>query len=241
MFFRALRMEREGRAIAEAMERIVEEKMRKMMKERKEEDRKKDERMEELEEKVKRLERKIERLEHSGGKRKREGSEESRAGRKKWWAGEGERNEDELRKRNVIIRVEKEKWGGKESNWEKVKELFEEGLKLKVKVREVLVVGQRGEWMTILVKLGAEEEKWRVLEARRRAGKGIGVKIHEDKSVERRDREREERGERVEGRKEVHRCTRRTDEEEISKGMEEKLLMESDEEKEEGRGRKEAK
>ncbi|XP_071643726.1 uncharacterized protein [Temnothorax longispinosus] len=228
-------MEREGRMIVEAVEGIVEEKLRKMLREKKEEDRKKDERMEELEEKVRRLERKIERLEQSGGKRKREDSEESRAGKKKWWAGEGERNEDDFRKRNIIIRVEKEKWEGKETNWEKVKELFTEGRKVKVKVREVIVVGQRGIWLTILVKLGDEEEKRRVLEARRRAGNTIGVKIHEDKPVERRVREREE------GRREVHRCTGRSAEEEITRGMEEKLLLSPEEEKEEGRERKQAK
>ncbi|TGZ32845.1 hypothetical protein DBV15_11687 [Temnothorax longispinosus] len=184
------RMEREGRIIAEAVEKIVEEKVRKMLRERKEDDRKKDEK---LEEKVRSLERKVERIEQSGDKRKREEYEESVTEKKKWWAGEGEKNEDELRKRNVILRVEKEKWGGKESNWEKVKELFAEGLKVRVTVREVIVVGQRRIWMTILVKLGNEEEKWRVLEARRKAGNSIGVNIHEDKSVERRDRERERR------------------------------------------------
>ncbi|XP_071649106.1 uncharacterized protein [Temnothorax longispinosus] len=209
-------MVREERAIAEAVERIVEDKVRKILKERKEDDRKKDERIKELEEKLRRLERKVERLEQGGGKRKREDSVESEAGKKKWWAGEGERNEDELRKRNVIIRVEKEKWGGKESNWEKVKELFTEGLRVKVMVREVIVVGQRGVWLTILMKLGDKEEKWRVLEARRRAGNSVGVKIQEDKSVERRDKEREERVERAEERREVHRSTGRSEEEEIA-------------------------
>ncbi|XP_024870396.1 RNA-binding protein 25-like [Temnothorax curvispinosus] len=103
------RMERERRSIAEAVERIVENKVRKMLKKKKKNDRKKDKRIEELKEKIRRLERKVERLEQDGGKRKREDSVESGAGKKKWWAGEGERNEDELRKRNVVIRVEKEK------------------------------------------------------------------------------------------------------------------------------------
>ncbi|XP_077265847.1 uncharacterized protein LOC143899428 [Temnothorax americanus] len=188
-------MEREKRAIAEAVERVVEEKIRKVWNDRKEEDGKKDERMKEMEEKMRRLKRKVERLEQGGGKRKREDSVESGVGKKKWWARESERNEDELRKRNVIIRVEKEKWGGKESNWEKVKELFTEWLRVRVMVREVIVVGQRGMWLTILVKLRDEEEKSRVLEVRRKAGNSIGVNIHEDKSVERRDRERGERRE----------------------------------------------
>ncbi|XP_077257632.1 uncharacterized protein LOC143894861 [Temnothorax americanus] len=170
-------------------------KVRKVWNDRKEEDGKKDERMKEMEEKMRRLKRKVERLEQGGGKRKREDSVESGAGKKIWWAKESEKNEDELRKRNVIIRVEKEKWGGKESNWEKVKELFTEGLRVRVMVREVIVVGQRGMWLTILVKLRDEEEKWRVLEVRRKAGNSIGVNIHEDKSVERRDRERGERRE----------------------------------------------
>ncbi|TGZ46504.1 hypothetical protein DBV15_10344 [Temnothorax longispinosus] len=138
------RMEREGRIIAEAVERIVEEKVRKMLRERKEDDRKKDERMEELEEKVRSLERKVERMEQSGGKRKREEYEESGT---------------VVRRRNGGRGVEEEKWGAKESNWEKVKELFKEGLKVRVTVREVIVMGQRGIWMTILVKLGNEEEK----------------------------------------------------------------------------------
>ncbi|XP_024894149.1 uncharacterized protein At1g10890-like [Temnothorax curvispinosus] len=131
-------------------------------------------------------------------------------------------------------RVEKEKWGGKGSNWEKVKELFAEGLKVRVTVREVIVVGQRGIWLTILVKLRDEEEKWQVLEARSRAGNRVGVKIHEDKSVERRDREKEERKEKIEER--LRRSTERSEDEEISKEMEDKLLVEdeSEEEKEEG-------
>ncbi|XP_077261260.1 uncharacterized protein LOC143896945 [Temnothorax americanus] len=152
-------MEREGRMIVEAVEGIVEEKLRKMLREKKEEDRKKDERMEELEEKVRRLERKIERLEQRGGKRKREDSEESMAGKKKWWAGEGKRNEDDFRKRNIIIRVEKEKWEGKETNWEKVKELFAEGPEGEGEGKRGDSGGAERDWLTILVKLGDEEEK----------------------------------------------------------------------------------
>ncbi|TGZ34744.1 hypothetical protein DBV15_10813 [Temnothorax longispinosus] len=160
---RERKIEREGRTIAEAVERIVEKKVRKMLRspEKKEDDRKKEERMEELEEKVRSLKRKVERMEQSEGKRKREEYEESGTEKKKW--------------------VEKEKWGGKESNWEKVKELFAERLKVRVTVRKVIVVRQRGIWMTILVKLENEEEKWRVLEAKRKARNSIGVKIHEDK------------------------------------------------------------
>ncbi|XP_071577033.1 uncharacterized protein [Temnothorax nylanderi] len=215
-------MEEEGKIIAEAVGRIVEEKskkmakekkelerrkeerieeleekVRKMVKEKKEVDKKKEERIEGLEEKVRRMERMIERMEQNGGKRKREDIEESVGVKKKWWAGVGERNEDEQRKRNVILRVEKEVWGDKGSHWEKVKEVFTEGLKIRVTVKEVFVVGQRGAWLTLLVKLKDEEEKWRVIEARRKAGNRVGVKIVEDKSVERRDRERErrERGE----------------------------------------------
>ncbi|XP_024888393.1 UPF0329 protein ECU05_1680/ECU11_0050-like [Temnothorax curvispinosus] len=175
-------MEYEGRAIAEAVEKIVEEKLRKiakekkevgkrkeerleelkekvkkMLKEKKEAGKRKEKRREELEEKVRRLERKVERLELNAGKRKRKDEGESETGKRKWWAGTSEGNEDEQRKRNVILRVEKEKWGGKRSNWEKVKELFAEGLKVRVTVREVIVVGQREIWLTILVKLGDEE------------------------------------------------------------------------------------
>ncbi|XP_071579715.1 uncharacterized protein [Temnothorax nylanderi] len=216
------RMEKEGKIIAEAVGRIVEEKskkmakekkvverrkeerieeleekVRKMVKEKKEVDKKKEERIEGLEEKVRRMEKMIERMEQNRGKRKREDIEESVGVKKKWWAGVGERNENELRKRNVILRVEKEVWGDKGSHWEKVKEIFTEGLKIRVTVRDVFVVGQRGAWLTLLVKLKDEEEKWRVIEARRKAGNRVGVKIVEDKSVERRDRERE-RGERGE-------------------------------------------
>ncbi|XP_071576881.1 uncharacterized protein [Temnothorax nylanderi] len=200
-------MEEEGRIIAEAVERIMEkklkkvekerkeverrkeerieeleEKVRKMVKEKKEEERKKEERIEELEEKVRRMERKVERMEQNGGKRKREDNEEGVGVRRKWWAGVRERSEEEQRKRNVIVRAEKEVWGDKGSHWEKVKEVFAEGLRIRVTVREVSIVGQRGAWITLLVKLKDEEEKWRVIEARRKAGNSLGVKIDKDKS-----------------------------------------------------------
>ncbi|XP_071580468.1 uncharacterized protein [Temnothorax nylanderi] len=235
-----LRMEEKGGALVDAVERMMEEKVRRMLKEGKEDNKRKEERMEELEEEVRRLKRKVERMEQNGGKRKREEYEERRPEKKKWW-GVGGENEEELRKRNVILRIEKEKWEGKESNWEKVKELFTEGLKVRVEVREVRLIGQRGAWLTFLVRLGGEEEKRRVLEARRRAGSSMGVKLDEDKSVERRDREREEKGKRLERSREDARSETRSEEEEISRGMEEKLLMDSDEEEKGKRKREWAK
>ncbi|XP_024891416.1 histone-lysine N-methyltransferase, H3 lysine-79 specific-like [Temnothorax curvispinosus] len=128
---------------------------------------------------------------------------------------------------------------------EKVKKMLrkvkEDGLKVKVEIREVRVIGQRGVWLTILVNLGDEEKKWRVLEAKRRAGNSIGVKMDEDKMVERRDRERKEKKRRLERRREDFRSAGRSEEDEIARGMEEKLLMSSDEEKEDKRKREWAK
>ncbi|XP_077280159.1 uncharacterized protein LOC143907335 [Temnothorax americanus] len=229
-------MECKGKRIIEAVEKIVEEKVKKMLREVKEDGKRKNEKIEELEEEMKRLKRKVERMEQNGGKRKRDDSEK-RAGKKKWWAGEEGRNDEEMRKKNVIIRIKKKKWKGKESNWEKVKELFTDGLKVKVEIREVRVIGQKGAWLTILVRLEDKEKKWRVLEARRRAGNRIGVKMDEDKSVERRDRERKKKERRLERRSEDCRSTGRSEENEISKEMKEKLLMTSDEEKEDKRKR----
>lgn len=175
-------LKKDGKKKEEAMEKLVEEKVQKRLKE---DGKRKEQKIEELKEEVKRLKRKVERMEQSGGKKKRDDSEESRGkyGKRKWWAGGDERNNDKIKRRNVITRIEKERWEGKESNWEKVKKLLAESLKVKAEVREVSVVGQRRDWMTILVKLGDEEEKWWVLEVRRKAGNRVRVKIDEDKSV----------------------------------------------------------
>ncbi|XP_071582298.1 uncharacterized protein [Temnothorax nylanderi] len=215
----------------EAIEKIVEGKVLEMIKEFKEDSKRKVEEIKELKEEVERLKRKVYRMEQSTGKRKRDDSE-GRKGKfykRKWWAEEYERNDDEKRKKNVILRIEKERWVGKESNWEKVKELFSEGLKVKVEVKEVSVIGQRRDWVTVLIKMGNEEDKWKVLDARRKEGSKLRVKMDEDKSVETRVREREEKERRKERREEESGRPKRTAEDEIAKRVEENLLMDSDE------------
>ncbi|XP_024870042.1 golgin subfamily A member 6-like protein 2 [Temnothorax curvispinosus] len=139
------------------------------------------------------LRRKVRRLEQSTGKKKRDESAESR-GRleeRKWWSDDDERNDDERRRKNIIIRIEKNRWTGKGTNWEKVRQLFSEDLKIKVEMKEASVIGLRREWLTMLVRLGSEEEKWRVLDARRRVGSRLKVNMDEDKFIERRIREEE--------------------------------------------------
>ncbi|TGZ56264.1 hypothetical protein DBV15_12099, partial [Temnothorax longispinosus] len=94
-------------------------------------------------------------MEQVSGKRKRDESEERE--KKKWWYEEKEEKEKEKRRKSVIIRVEKNRWGGIDSNWKKVKQLFTEGLRVKVEVKEVIMIGQRGDWLTFMVKLRREE------------------------------------------------------------------------------------
>ncbi|XP_071636602.1 uncharacterized protein [Temnothorax longispinosus] len=185
-------------------------------------------------EEIENLKRKIRKLEMGAGKRKRDESAESR-GRQdeiKWWSNDDERNEDERRRKNIIIRIERNRWMGKGTNWEKVRQLLSEELKLKVEMKEVSVIGLRGEWLTMLMRLGSEEEKWRVLEARRRAGSRLKVKMDEDKSVERRIREEEEKRRRKERREEDDGRTKGSEEDEIASELEKSLLMETEEEKE---------
>ncbi|XP_071579313.1 uncharacterized protein [Temnothorax nylanderi] len=231
-------MECRGKIIIEkeAVEKIVEEKVWKMIKEVKEECKRREE---EMKEEVEGLKRKVDRMEQSSGKRKRDDSEESKgkAGKRKWWVEEFERSDNEKRRKNVIIRIEMERWEGEESNWEKVKELFADGLKVKVEVKEVSVIGQRGDWLTILVKMGSEEDKWKVLETRRKEGSRLRVKMDEDKSVETRVREREEKERRKERREEESRSWKGTEEDEITKRMEESLLMESGEDEDDRKKR----
>ncbi|XP_071573824.1 uncharacterized protein [Temnothorax nylanderi] len=209
------------------------------MREVKEGFKKRDEEIKDQREKIESLRRKVERLEQSAGKRKRDDSEERRgkAEAKNWWEDEYEENEEEERKKNVILRVERERWIGKGTNWEKVKELFEKGLKVRVEVKEVSVIGQRGVWLTVLVKMGSEEDKRRVLEARRREGYRLKVKVAEDRSVEMRIREREESERRTKRTEEDRAVWRKTEEDEIAKKMEESLLMESGEDEEDKKGK----
>ncbi|XP_024872423.1 vicilin-like seed storage protein At2g18540 [Temnothorax curvispinosus] len=185
-------------------------------------------------EEIENLKRKIRRLEMGAGKRKRDESAENRGRQEemKWWSDDDERNEDERRRKNIIIRVERNRWMGKGTNWEKVRQLLSEELKLRVEMKEVSVIGLRGEWLTMLVRLGSEEEKWRVLEARRRAGSRLKVKMDEDKSVERRIREGEEKKRRKERRGEDDGRTKESEEDEIASELEKSLLMETEEEKE---------
>ncbi|XP_024882621.1 vicilin-like seed storage protein At2g18540 [Temnothorax curvispinosus] len=212
----------------EAVEKIVEEKVWKMIKKVNEECKRREE---EMKEEIERLKKKVDRMEQSGGKRKRNDSEESKTGKKKWWAEELERSDNEKRRNNVIIRVEKKRWEGEGSNWEKVKELFADGLKVKVEVKEVIVIGVRGDWITILVKMRSEEDKWKVLVARRKEGSRLRVKMDEDKSVETREREREENKRRKERREEESGSLKKTEKDEITKRMKESPMMESGEEK----------
>ncbi|XP_024881912.1 vicilin-like seed storage protein At2g18540 [Temnothorax curvispinosus] len=185
-------------------------------------------------EEIENLKRKIRRLEMGAGKRKRDESADNRGRQEemKWWSDDDERNEDERRRKNIIIRVERNRWMGKGTNWEKVRQLLSEELKLRVEMKEVSVIGLRGEWLTMLVRLGSEEEKWRVLEARRRAGSRLKVKMDEDKSVERRIREGEEKKRRKERRGEDDGRTKGSEEDEIASELEKSLLMETEEEKE---------
>ncbi|XP_024871694.1 vicilin-like seed storage protein At2g18540 [Temnothorax curvispinosus] len=184
-------------------------------------------------EEIESLKRKIRKLEMGAGKRKRDESAEnrSRQDEMKWWSDDDERN-DERRRKNIIIRIERNRWMGKGTNWEKVRQLLSEELKLKVERKEVSVIGLRGEWLTMLVRLGSEEEKWRLLEARRRAASRLKVKMDEDKSVERRIREGEEKKRRKERRGEDDGRTKGSEEDEIASELEKSLLMETEEEKE---------
>ncbi|XP_071578372.1 uncharacterized protein [Temnothorax nylanderi] len=202
----------------EAIEMVAEGRVVKMMKDFKEE-------IKELKEEVERLKRKVYRLEQSSGKRKRDESEEEKdkVCKKKWWYEDDEENDDEKRRKNVIIRVEKKRWGGSDSNWNKVST---EGLKVRAEVNQI---GQRGEWITILVKMGSEKDRRKVLEARRKEGSRMKVKIDEDKSVEERIKEGKEREKRKEKKEEESGRTRRSAEDEIAERMEEKLLMGTDE------------
>ncbi|XP_024889608.1 vicilin-like seed storage protein At2g18540 [Temnothorax curvispinosus] len=185
-------------------------------------------------EEIENLKRKIRKLEMGAGKRKRDESAESRGKQDemKWWSNDDERNEDERKRKNIIIRIERNRWMGKGTNWEKVRQLLSEELKLKVEMKEVSVIELRGEWLTMLVRLGSEEEKGRVLEARRRAGSRLKVKMDEDKSVERRIREGEEKRRRKERRGEDDGRTKGSEEDEIASELEKSLLMETEEEKE---------
>ncbi|XP_077280523.1 uncharacterized protein LOC143907557 [Temnothorax americanus] len=185
-------------------------------------------------EEIENLKRKIRRLEMGAGKRKRDESAGNRGRQEemKWWSDDDERNEDERRRKNIIMRVERNRWMGKGTNWEKVRQLLAEELKVRVEMKEVSVIGLRGEWLTMLVRLGSEEEKWRVLEARRRAGSRLKVKMDEDKSVERKIREGEEKKRRKERRGEDDGRTKGSEEDEIASELEKSLLLETEEVKE---------
>ncbi|XP_024886445.1 rho GTPase-activating protein gacV-like [Temnothorax curvispinosus] len=160
----------------EAIEKVMKRRTTRTMKNIKEE-------MKELREEVEILKRKVYKMEQVSGKRKKDESKEreEKVSRKKWWYEEKEEDEEEKRRKNVIIRVEKNRWGGNNANWKKVKQLFTEGLRVKVEVKEVIMIGQRGDWLTFMVKLRSEEDKWRILEARRKEGSRMKVKIDEDK------------------------------------------------------------
>ncbi|XP_071576461.1 uncharacterized protein [Temnothorax nylanderi] len=233
------KMEFRGKVEKETMEKLIREQIKELVRESKEDTRRRDEEIKKQREEIESLKRKVHRLEQGAGKRKREDSEESRGTQEeeKWWA-EDERNDEESRKKNVIIRIEKNRRIRKGTSWEKVRKLLAEGLKIKVEVREVSVIGQRGEWVTVLVRMGSEKDKWRVLEARRREGNKLRIKMDEDKSVERRVREREEKERNKERRKEEGGRLCRTADEEIAGKMEESLLMDSDEDDEDRKGGK---
>jgi len=208
----------------EAIEKVVEERMVKVMKEYKEE-------IKEMKEEIERLKRKVYSLEQCSGKRKRNESEEenSKVGKTKWWYEEEEEKDDEKRKKNVVIRVEKKRWGGGSSNLNKVKQLFTDGLKVRAEVKEVYQIGDRRDWITILVKMGSERDSRKVLEARRKEGSRMKVKIDADKTVEERIKEGKEREKRRERKEEESRETRRSAEDEIVEKMEDQLLMSTDE------------
>ena len=70
----------------------------------------------------------------------------------------------------MIIRVEKKRWGGDGSNWDKVIQLFTDGLKVNAEVKEVNQIGHRGDWITILVKMRSEKDSRKVLEGRKEVG-----------------------------------------------------------------------
>ncbi|XP_024884281.1 protein PXR1-like [Temnothorax curvispinosus] len=105
------------------------------------------------------------------------------------------------------------------------------GLRVEVEVKEVSVLGQRGEWLTILLRMGSED-KWKVLNARRREGSRMSVKMDEDKPLEERIKERKEREKRRERKERQCRKPKSTAEDKITKKMEENLLMISDEDEE---------
>jgi len=220
----------------EAIEMVIEERMVKVMKEQKEE-------IKEMKEEIEKLKRKVHSLEQCSGKRKRKESEEEngKVSKTKWWYEEEEEKDEEKRKKNVIIRVEKKRWGGGSSNSDKVKQLFADGLRVKAEVKEVYQIGQRGEWITILVKMGSEKDSRKVLEARRKEGSRMKVKIDADKPVEERIREGKEREKRRERREEGSRGSRRSVEDEIVEKMEDQLLMSTDEDEAEREKRKEGK
>ncbi|XP_071577328.1 uncharacterized protein [Temnothorax nylanderi] len=222
----------------EAMEKMLEGRATKMMKNFKEE-------LKELREEVENLRRKVYKMEQVAGKRKRDGSEEreEKSYRRKWWSEDNEKDDVEERRKNIIIRVEKDRWGGNCSNWKKMKQLFAEGLRVKVELKEVVMLGLRGDWLTLLVKLGSEEDKWSILEARRREGSRMKIKMDEDKSIEERIKKGREREKRREMREEENENKREATEEDIAKKLEDNLIMKSDEdedeaEKGEGQGKR---
>ncbi|XP_024867589.1 RNA-binding protein 25-like [Temnothorax curvispinosus] len=197
----------------EAIEMVTEERMVKVMKEYKEEIR-------EMKEEIEKLKRKVYRLEQCSGKRKRNEKERERVRRK-------------------IVRVEKKRWGGGSSNLNKVKQLFTDGLKVKAEVKEVNQIGHRGDWITILVKMGSEKDSRKVLEARRKEGSRMKVKIDADKSVEDRIKEGKEREKRKERKEEESGGTRKSAEDEIVEKMEDHLLMSTDEDEAEQKKKRE--
>ncbi|TGZ51899.1 hypothetical protein DBV15_12654 [Temnothorax longispinosus] len=87
------------------------------------------------------------------------------------------------------------------------------------------MIGQRGDWLTFMVKLRSEEDKWRILEARRKEGSRMKVKIDEDKSVEEKIKEGKEREMRRERKEEENEKKEELTEKDIVKKMENKLLM----------------
>ncbi|XP_077256520.1 uncharacterized protein LOC143894248 isoform X2 [Temnothorax americanus] len=218
----------------EAIEKVAEERMVKVMKEYKEE-------IKEMKEEIEKLKRKVYRLEQCSGKRKRSESEEenSKVCKAKWWYEEEEEKDDEKRKKNVIIRVEKKRWGGGSSNMNKVKQFFTDGLKVRVEVKEVNQIGYREDWIIFLVKMESERDSRKVLEARRKEGSRMKVKIDADKSVEDRIKEGKEREKRKERKEEENGETRKSAEDEIVEKMEDQLLMSTDEDEAEQRKKRE--
>ncbi|XP_071568780.1 uncharacterized protein [Temnothorax nylanderi] len=226
----------------ETMEKLIRDQAKEILRGMKEEIRDQREEIERLRglkeeireqrEEMESLRRKVQRLEQGAGKRKRDASTESRCSieEKKWWPHDEEKDEDERRRKNIIIRIEKSRWLGKGTNWEKVRRLLSEDLEIKVEVMEVSVIGLRGEWMTMLVRLGSEKEKWRALDARRKAGSRLKVKMDEDKTLERRIREGGEMKKRKEKerREEDGERPKDSEEEEISSRLEESLLMDTE-------------